>query len=119
MKSGKAKKDAPLRQCSTEGCRKKEVRGKRGKCLTHYQALRRLVKAGKTTWDELADAGECEHLTDPQGMPRTDYGREVLARLEKFRNGNGGGRHSPPRKKGRRDFGRVPAMSDSVFTDRD
>jgi len=67
--------------CSTPQCGGVVGGGKRGKCQACYQALRRLVLSGETTWDALVAAGECEK---PANSHRTAYVQGVRKRLAKL-----------------------------------
>jgi len=67
--------------CSTPQCGGVADGGKRGKCQACYQALRRLVLSGETTWDALVAAGECE---EPANSHRRAYVQGVRKRLAKL-----------------------------------
>ena len=73
--------------CSTPGCGGQSEGGKRGKCRACYQALRRLVAAGETTWEQLVTLGRCEPVTDAPRKAFIAETRRHLAELAKQANG--------------------------------
>lgn len=50
------------KKCFYPGC--KEFKSAKGLCINHYNSALRLVKSGKTTWEELDKKGKAKHLID-------------------------------------------------------
>ncbi len=51
--------------CVVKSCPKSAAADMKGLCVKCYSQAKKLVSAGETTWEELAEAGLCEQPETP------------------------------------------------------